>query len=165
LVFVFYPQRSCSRNHPHPRRCAWPRSWPPSPGRPTSAWASRWSSRSPAACSPRAWAPPWAIPPHAHEYEDEYGYIIEGVWEVFLDGRTYEARTGTGLHCPRHTSHGFRNIGSTPGKMIWISTPGASVERFFDELGALPADAPPDMQKIVDIFTKYSIQVLPSVGT
>jgi quercetin dioxygenase-like cupin family protein len=105
------------------------------------------------------------VPPHVHENEDEYGYIIEGVFEVFLDGRTYEARTGAVLHCPRHTSHGFRNIGSTPGKMIWLSTPGASVERFFDELGALPADAPPDMQKVVGIFAKYSIQVLPPPGT
>jgi quercetin dioxygenase-like cupin family protein len=108
--------------------------------------------------------PGLAVPPHVHEYEDEYGYIIEGVWEVFLDGRTYEAKSGAVLHCPRHTSHGFRNIGSTTGKMIWLSTPGAAVERFFDELGALPADAPPDMEKVVGIFAKYSIQVVPPPG-
>jgi mannose-6-phosphate isomerase-like protein (cupin superfamily) len=101
------------------------------------------------------------VPPHLHEYEDEYGDIIEGVYEVFLDGRIYTAETGAVLYCPRHTSHGFRNIGATPGKMIWLSTPGTSVERFFDELGALPADAPPDMEKVVGIFAKYSIQVLP----
>jgi quercetin dioxygenase-like cupin family protein len=101
------------------------------------------------------------VPPHVHEHEDEYGYIVEGVWEVFLDGRTGEAKPGAVIHCPRRTSHGFRNVGPTPGKMVWLSTPGAAVERFFDELGALPADAPPDMQKVVGIFTKYDIQVLP----
>src|SRR5579872_1749751 len=106
--------------------------------------------------------PGLAVPPHVHEYEDEYGYIIEGIWEVFLDGHTYQAASGAVLHCPRHTSHGFRNIGSTTGRMIWISTPGANVERFFEELGALPADVPPDMQKVVGIFTKYNIQVVPA---
>jgi quercetin dioxygenase-like cupin family protein len=104
------------------------------------------------------------VPPHRHEHEDEYGYIAEGVWEVILDGRTYEAKAGTVIYCPRRTSHGFRNIGSTTGRMIWVSTPGAAVERFFGELGALPADAPPDMEKVVGIFTKYDIQVLPPPG-
>ncbi|MBW7882513.1 MAG: cupin domain-containing protein [Caldilineaceae bacterium] len=101
------------------------------------------------------------VPPHIHENEDEYGYIAEGVYEIYLDGRTYEATAGAFLYFPRHSAHGFRNIGSTTGKMIWISTPGASVERFFDELGALPADAPPDLQKVAGIFTKYNMQVLP----
>jgi mannose-6-phosphate isomerase-like protein (cupin superfamily) len=105
-----------------------------------------------------------AVPPHVHEYEDEYGYIVEGVWEIFLDGRIYEARPGAALHCPRHTSHGFRNIGSTIGKMVWLSTPGTAVENFFDELGTLPADVPPDMEKITGIFGKCSIQIVPPPG-
>jgi quercetin dioxygenase-like cupin family protein len=102
-----------------------------------------------------------AVPPHLHESEDEYGYIAEGVYEVFLDGRTYEAQAGAVLHCPRRTSHGFRNIGDTPAKMIWVATPGANVERFFADLAALPADAPPDMEKVLGIFARYQIQVAP----
>ena len=101
------------------------------------------------------------IPPHVHQHEDEYGYIVEGVWEAFLDGRTYEVGPGAVIYCPRHTSHGFRNIGSTPGKMIWFANPGTNDERFFDELGTLPADAPPDMEKVVGIFDKYSVQIAP----
>ncbi|MEZ4664910.1 MAG: hypothetical protein R2911_45855, partial [Caldilineaceae bacterium] len=64
-------------------------------------------------------------------------------------------------HCPRGTSHGFRNLGTTPAKMIWVATPGANVERFFTDLAALPVDAPPDMEKVLGIFNKYDIQVLP----
>jgi quercetin dioxygenase-like cupin family protein len=108
--------------------------------------------------------PGLAVPVHLHEHEDEYGYLVEGVFEFYLDGRTFEAQAGAVLYCPRHTSHGFRNIGSTAGRMIWLSTPGAAVERFFDELGALPADAPPDMEKVLAIFAKYEIQVLPTPG-
>ncbi len=104
------------------------------------------------------------VPPHSHEHEDEYGYIVEGVFEVVVDGQIYEARAGAVLYFPRHVAHGFRNIGSIPGKMIWISTPGANVDPFFEELGALPADAPPDMQKVMGIFAKHDMQVFPPPG-
>jgi quercetin dioxygenase-like cupin family protein len=105
-----------------------------------------------------------AVPPHIHEHEDEYGYIIEGVYEVFLDGETFEATSGAVIHCPRHSAHGFRNIGSTSGRMIWISTPGANVDPFFNELGALPVDGPPDLDKVAGIFAKYAMQVFPPPG-
>ena len=104
------------------------------------------------------------VPPHLHEHEDEYGYVAEGTFEVFLDGRSYEAKSGAILHFPRCIAHGFRNIGSTPGKTIWISTPGANVEPFLDELAALPANVPPDMEKMEGIFAKYDMKVFPPPG-
>lgn len=104
------------------------------------------------------------VPPHVHENEDEYGYIAEGVYEIYLGEHTYEARIGAMLYFPRHIPHGFRNIGSTTDKMIWISTPGARVESFFNELGALPTDAPPDMQEVASIFARYDMQVFPPPG-
>lgn len=110
-------------------------------------------------------SPPGAgIPPHVHEREDEYIYIAEGAYEIFLNGRTHEAQTGALLHFPRHISHGFRNIGTTPSKTVWTVTPGANFEPFFAELGALPVDAPPDLQKVAAIFRKYGMEVLPPPG-
>lgn len=103
------------------------------------------------------------IPPHVHEREDEYIYIVEGTFEVFLNGRTHEAAAGSLLHFPRYIPHGFRNIGSAVGKTIWTITPGANFESFFDELDALPA-GPPDMQQVVGIFAKYGMEVLPPPG-
>ncbi|MCA9839659.1 MAG: cupin domain-containing protein [Trueperaceae bacterium] len=105
-----------------------------------------------------------AVPPHKHENEDEYGYVIEGTFEVYLDGQTFKATNGAVIYCPRHSWHGFRNIGSTTAKMVWISTPGASVEQFFEDLAALPSDVPPDMEKIIAIFGKYQMEVLPPPG-
>lgn len=101
------------------------------------------------------------VPPHVHQHEDEYGYIVEGTYEIFVNGQTHEATTGAVLYFPRHTAHGFRNIGSTTGKMIWLSTPGDNVDPFFEALGALPADAPPDMETVMGIFTGHGMQVLP----
>ncbi|HRW47541.1 MAG: cupin domain-containing protein [Caldilinea sp.] len=101
------------------------------------------------------------VPPHAHQHEDEYGYIAQGEYEIFLGDRTYEAQAGALLHFPRNIAHGFRNVGTTAGKTIWISFPGVKVEAFFAELAALPADAPPDMAKVGAIFARYDIQAFP----
>jgi quercetin dioxygenase-like cupin family protein len=108
--------------------------------------------------------PGHAIPPHVHQHEDEYIYVLEGSYEIFLDGKTYEATQGAMIYFPRHIAHGFRNTGSSAGRTLWTVVPGGSFEQFFTELGALPADAPPDMQKVVAIFKRYGMDVLPPPG-
>jgi quercetin dioxygenase-like cupin family protein len=108
--------------------------------------------------------PGHGIPPHVHQHEDEYIYVLEGSFEIFLDGKTQIANSGALLYFPRHIAHGFRNIGSSVGKTLWTVVPGRSFEQFFAELGALPTDAPPDMQKVVAIFARYGMEVLPPPG-
>jgi uncharacterized cupin superfamily protein len=49
-----------------------------------------------------ATTPPGAgVPPHVHQHEDEIIYIIEGEYEVFLDGRTHKASNGAVINFPR----------------------------------------------------------------
>jgi quercetin dioxygenase-like cupin family protein len=108
--------------------------------------------------------PGHGIPPYVHQREDEYIYVLEGSFEIFLNGQTHVANSGALLHFPRHIAHGFRNIGSSVGKTLWTVVPGSSFEQFFAELGALPTDAPPDMQKVVAIFNRYGMDVLPPPG-
>lgn len=110
-------------------------------------------------------SPPGAgIPPHVHQQEDEVIYIADGVYEIFLNGEIYQAQPGDWLHFPRFIPHGFQNVGIKPGRTLWVVTPGGNFEEFFAELGALPADQPPDMAKVVEIFGRYDIEILPPPG-
>src|SRR5262249_20270334 len=68
--------------------------------------------------------PGLGIPPHVHQLEDEYIYVLEGTFEIFLGGKTYEASQGTLLYFPRYTAHGFRNIGAGAGRTLWTVVPG-----------------------------------------
>ena len=86
--------------------------------------------------------------------------LLENDCEVWLAGETSRATAGTTFHFPRHTPHGFQNVGATSGKTLWNVVPGANFEPFFDELGALPP-GPPDLAKVAAIFGKYDIQILP----
>lgn len=108
--------------------------------------------------------PGHGIPPHVHSKEDEVIQVIGGEYEIMLGGQTYQAGAGTTLHFPRTIPHAFRNVGSTPGTTLWTVIPGANFEQFFEELGALPAGGPPDMAKVVAIFAKYGMEVLPPPG-
>lgn len=100
------------------------------------------------------------IPPHVHEHEDEVIYILSGEFEVFLDGKVYNAAAGDWLNFTRTTPHGFKNIGQLPGKTLWFVSPGNNFEAFFDELGSLPP-GPPDMEKLSALFGKYGLPLLP----
>jgi quercetin dioxygenase-like cupin family protein len=104
--------------------------------------------------------PGHGIPPHVHDREDEVIYVLDGEYDVWLDGAVSRATAGATLHFPRHVPHAFTNVGATPGTTLWVVTPGTNFEPFFDELGALPA-GPPDLAKVAAIFGSYGMQILP----
>jgi len=105
--------------------------------------------------------PGHGIPPHIHKNEDEVIQVIEGEYEIQLGEQTYRATPGAVIHFPRHIAHSFRNVATASGTTLWTVIPGANFEKFFAELGALPAGGPPDMVKVAAIFSKYEIELLP----
>jgi quercetin dioxygenase-like cupin family protein len=105
--------------------------------------------------------PPGArVPAHLHRFEDEILEVLEGELEVLLDRNTFKAPAGTIGFFPKQIVHGFSNPGSTPAKGRFLVTPGANFEKFFGELSALPADQPPDMPRIAEIFGRYGVPIV-----
>jgi quercetin dioxygenase-like cupin family protein len=100
------------------------------------------------------------IPPHVHRDEDEVIYIMSGEFEIIFGDEVFIATAGSYLNFIRLVPHGFRNIGSTPGKTLWHVSPGEKFEEFFDKLGALPS-GPPDLQKVAQLFVDYGMTILP----
>ncbi len=48
-------------------------------------------------------APPgYVVPPHVHQHEDEYGYVAEGVFEIFLIGAPAKPRPEPCCTFPRY---------------------------------------------------------------
>lgn len=108
--------------------------------------------------------PGHGIPPHVHQKEDEIIEVVEGEYGVRLGNEMFQAGAGDILHFPRTIPHAFQNVGNTPGKTLWTVIPGENFEQFFEELGALPTDGPPDMELVVAIFARYGMEVLPPEG-
>jgi quercetin dioxygenase-like cupin family protein len=104
--------------------------------------------------------PGLGIPPHVHQHEDEVITVLEGDFEIWIDGKTHQASAGSLFHFPRLIPHGFTNIGNSMGRTLWTVIPGGNFEAFFEELNMLPP-GPPDMAQVAAIFGKYHIDILP----
>ena len=108
-------------------------------------------------------SPPGAgVPPHMHEREDELLTVLEGEVEVLLDGNRSTASAGAVASFPRGVPHAFTNTGKHPARILWVVTPGENFENFFDDASKLPSDAPPDLERIGAISSRYGITMLAS---
>lgn len=77
----------------------------------------------------------WSLPPHRHRNEAETIHIVEGEFEMTLDGTRSRLSEGQTIHIPRGVIHSGVNIGRRPGRRVLLFTP-AGMERFFLEAGA-----------------------------
>ncbi|MBW4717751.1 cupin domain-containing protein [Saccharothrix obliqua] len=107
-------------------------------------------------------------PPHVHPYTDEAFFILSGDLE-FLNGEdTFRAGEGDFVWVPRGVRHRFRNVGLHVSRMLFLFSPGAGMEGFFNSIGteAVPGEAPPPLtdvqkQQIVDLSSRYGIVLSP----
>jgi mannose-6-phosphate isomerase-like protein (cupin superfamily) len=114
--------------------------------------------------------PPGAGVPllHTHPVQETF-WIMEGEFEIYgrdAAGNKYATpvRAGEAVHVPKNSPHGFRNVGQTPGKLLFIFEPAGIMEAFFAEVGLPVADkapaGPPDQEKLMQAFQKYNIELL-----
>ena len=99
-------------------------------------------------------------PPHVHDREDETFYVVQGEFAFHTPTGVVKSGPGGVVHLPRGLPHYFRNIGSEPGTLV-IAVHPAGFERFVEEFSSVPADLPPDMDRIGAIAAKYGITFAP----
>ena len=107
-------------------------------------------------------------PPHLHSREDEAFYILEGEFEVHIDGQRITAGPGSWVTLARGSLHHFRNIGSTPARLLILATP-AGLDQFFLEAGREATDTSPesgavrpeDSARLLAVAPKYGIEIKP----
>jgi quercetin dioxygenase-like cupin family protein len=90
-------------------------------------------------------APGGGPPPHVHETEDEFWYVIDGAFEVHIADEVHTLGPGGFAFAPAGTVHNFRNVGDTPSRVLVGFTPGG-IEGFFRASGQAATDdgpAPP----------------------
>lgn len=101
--------------------------------------------------------PPGHGPPlHVHRHETEIFYILQGDFEVTVGGQRVPAPPGTTAVCPRDIPHTFRNVGTTPGRLLLTILPG----RFGDCF--LEVDGVPDQDRaaIRALAARYDVEIL-----
>ncbi len=93
-------------------------------------------------------------PPHKHENENETFFIVEGEYEVLVDGEWVKAYPGDAFYSARGAVHGFRNSGATTAKMLIFVQPGG-FQSYLEEIS--PLSVPVDLEKLIEISNRYGI--------
>jgi mannose-6-phosphate isomerase-like protein (cupin superfamily) len=94
-------------------------------------------------------------PQHMHADHDETFYVVEGRFEFTLGEKIVLAEPGTFLRVERGQPHGFRNLGTTRGRIV--GTFGSYFADYFRELARIieltgAGPAPDDWVKLYGRF-------------
>ena len=88
-------------------------------------------------------APPGhGAPPHSHDKDEEFFYILDGELTVDLDGNRHVLRPGDSCHLPANVPHAFHNLGEEPARFLAIVTPGRDAYAFFRSVATEEPDMP-----------------------
>lgn len=93
-------------------------------------------------------------PDHVHFNQEEVFYVLEGTYEVGVDGMTRTVGPGTFVYLPRHAVHTFKNVGTTTARMLDMSVPGGQ-DRYFKEISTLAAEGGFAGANIVEISQRH----------
>jgi quercetin dioxygenase-like cupin family protein len=96
-------------------------------------------------------------PPHVHQNEDEAFHVLEGEFEILLGDQLTTLSAGSFAFLPRHTPHAFRNVGTTTGVLLGMTTPGGH-EKFFEDADKL--SFPPSPQEALEVCRRHGMELL-----
>lgn len=99
--------------------------------------------------------------PHVQHREDECIWVLEGRFEYLGEHGGREVGPGSLLYVPRGNLHAYENVGTAPGRLLMLHTPGEPRERFLDEaVGESASDGSlPDLVRLTRVAAGYGIEM------
>ncbi len=104
-------------------------------------------------------------PPHSHETEDEFWYVLDGIFEIRIEDEVHTLGPGGFAFAPAGAVHSFTNIANTPSRVLVGFTPGR-IDGFFRESGQPATDdgpAPPmdadELARTMAAAPRYGLRV------
>ena len=98
-----------------------------------------------------------SFPLHVHHREDEAMYILEGKYEIQCGDQVILATPGVFVFLPRDTPNRYQNIGDTPGKFLYITSPGG-FEKLIAETSALMTGKQADMGQVQAAAERHGVE-------
>ncbi len=105
-------------------------------------------------------APGQGAPPHRHPGQDEMFHVLDGEFELMIDGVSRRLGPGDFAYAPRGAAHAFTCVGPQPARLLVSSTP-AGHEAFFRDCAAALASGTFDAATGEALCQKHGIELLP----
>jgi quercetin dioxygenase-like cupin family protein len=81
------------------------------------------------------------VPPHIHPDQDEFIYVLEGRFDLFLDGNDAVATAGDLIRLPRGIAHGIFNKSGADTKCVFWVAPTQQLWNLFTKIHNVPDPA------------------------
>ena len=99
------------------------------------------------------------VPPHIHPTQDEFIYMLDGKFDLLLDGQSSTATKGDLIRLPRGIPHGLVNhSGANITCVFWV----APTRRLWDLFLAI--NNVPDPGEVVRLAGLHEVNFLPPPG-
>lgn len=104
-------------------------------------------------------------PAHLHHQESEAFYMLEGELFIETEETSFTATPGSFVLIPKGVFHTYRNLGTTPAKVLAISAP-AMIDKFFEKIGVPATDkstpppppTPAEMEQAIAIAQTHNLE-------
>ena len=98
------------------------------------------------------------VPPHIHPTQDEFIYMLEGEFELVIDGKPGLAKPADLVRMPMGIPHGIFNKSDRTAKcLFWVSP----TRRLFDLFWAIHNMAEQTPAEVVALSAKHEVDFLP----
>jgi quercetin dioxygenase-like cupin family protein len=98
------------------------------------------------------------VPPHIHPTQDEFIYMLEGRFDLVLDGQEAAATAGDLIRLPRGVPHGIFNKGLITAKCLFWVSPTRRLYDLFWAIHNLKEQNPAD---VVALSARHEVDFLP----
>ena len=98
------------------------------------------------------------VPPHIHPTQDEFLYMLEGRFDLSIDGRDYVATAGDVIRLPMQIPHGlFNRTNQTVKCLSWVSP----TRRLYDLFWAIHGMKDQNPVDVAAVAAKHEVVFLP----
>ena len=70
-------------------------------------------------------------PRHVQRSQDEVFFVLDGIFDIEIDGQLFHPTAGDVAYVPRGAVHAFKNVGTTAGRLRYTFTPAGATEIMF----------------------------------
>ena len=99
------------------------------------------------------------VPPHIHTTQDEFIRVLEGEFDLFLDGQAATAKAGDLIRLPMGIPHGIFNKTEAPVRALFWVSPARGLYKLFTRIHNVP-----DPGEVVRIAAEHEVNFLPPPG-
>jgi len=99
------------------------------------------------------------VPPHIHTTQDEFIRVLEGNFDLVLDGQAATAKAGDLIRLPMGISHGIFNKSDAPVRALFWVSPARGLYTLFTRIHNVP-----DPAEVVRLAAEHEVNFLPPPG-